>query len=109
MPGLLRPRNSPRLGRWLSAEGVVWLGILSLLLGVGIFKNINLLALLASLLAAVLFICAAAVGRGLRRLEVRPTHDEQVVAGMVSLVALRVTLPEGPRLRGVRVEGRGTD
>ena len=99
----------PRVGRWLSIEGRMWLGILVLLLVVGIAKNINLVALLASMLAGVLVVCAVGVGRGLHRLAVRRTLDEQVVAGLVSQVGVRLALPIGRSLRGVVVEDRGTD
>ena len=99
-----RSRGVPRAGRWLSIEGVAWLAIIVLLLTVGITKSINLLSLLASMLGAVLFISAVTVGRRLRRLEVRRTIDEQVIAGMVSVVCISVTSPGSRRLRGVNVE-----
>ena len=100
--------STPRVGRRLPFEGVVWLGIVLLLFTVGIAKNINLVSLLASMLAAVLLVCAAAVGRGLHRLRVHRALDEQVVAGMACQIVLRVSLPAGPTLRGVCVEDAGT-
>ena len=107
-PSPLRTSPPPlRAGRWLSVEGVVWLGILLLLLTVGIAKNINLVSLLASMMGAVLLLSAATVGRGLRRLAVRRTPDEQIVAGLVTQVRVRVDVPAGRRLRGVCVEERG--
>jgi uncharacterized protein (DUF58 family) len=110
MAGLspLRISTPPRVGRWLPVEGVVWLCILLLLFTVGIAKNINLVSLLASMLGAVLLVCAATVGRGLHRLRVHRALDEQVVAGMASQIILRVSLPAGPTLRGVCVEDCGT-
>ena len=98
---------APQAGRWLSVEGVIWLGIFLLLLTVGIAKNINLVSLLASMLGAVLLLSAFIVGRGLPRLVVRRTLDEQIVAGLVSQIRVRVALPDGTRLRGVCVEERG--
>jgi uncharacterized protein (DUF58 family) len=56
-----------------------------------------------------LLICVVTAGRGLHRLEVRRTLDEQIVAGMASRVAVRVALPGGRPLRGVLVEDRGTN
>ena len=104
----VRTPKPPRVGRWLSARGVVWLGILVLLFAVGIVKNINLVSLLASMLAAVLLVCAVTVGRGLHRLRVHRATDEQIVAGMVGQLVLRGSASPGRALSGVRVEDRGT-
>jgi uncharacterized protein (DUF58 family) len=110
MPDLppVRTPRPPRVGRWLSARGFVWLGIVVLLFAVGIVKNINLVSLLASMLAAVLIVCAVTVGRGLRRLRVHRVPDEQVVAGMAGQLVLRVSSTEGGSVSGVRIEDRGT-
>ena len=81
-PPVRTSTRSPRVGRWLSLEGVIWLGILLLLFAVGFAKNINLVSLLASMLAAVLLLSAVLVGRRLRRLKVHRTQlTERSAAG----------------------------
>src|SRR5437660_1693918 len=56
------PPIGHRPGRWLTAEGSLWLAVLVLLAAASIAKNINLLALLTCILFAVLLPTAAGCG-----------------------------------------------
>src|SRR5262245_397704 len=82
-----------RLPLRLTREGGLWLLTVAVLLGVGVFKNINLLALLGYVLLALLALNALAAGRRLRRLEARRRADELIFAGSRCRVELLLRNP----------------
>jgi uncharacterized protein (DUF58 family) len=94
--------------RWrLRAEGLFWLQTAALLLGVGLFKGINLLSLLGYAMLAVAGLNLLVAGRRLKRLSARRRIDEPVFAGAPCVVEVQVdNVGRGP-LVGVRVEDRG--
>ena len=77
-------------GWQLTSEGLLWLLTLALLLGIGIVKNINQLALLGYVLLALLLLNALVAGRRLRQLEAHRRHGRH-------------------DLRRQRLQGRGRD
>jgi uncharacterized protein (DUF58 family) len=93
--------------RQLPREGVLWLVATALLLGVGVYKGINLVALLGSLLLAAWALNAFLAGRGLRRLCGRRRVDGPVFAGTPAAVLLEVANPGRRPLPAVHLEDRG--
>jgi uncharacterized protein (DUF58 family) len=94
--------------RWrLRAEGLYWLQTAALLLGVGLFKGINLLTLLGYAMLAVAGLNLLVAGRRLRRLRARRRIDEPVFAGAPCVVEVQVDNAGRGALVGVRVEDRG--
>jgi uncharacterized protein (DUF58 family) len=80
----------PRTGWFLPAEGRTWFLTTALLLAIGIFKNISLLILLASVLLAVLLVNVPAAYWRLRGLVGRRRLADFPVAGEPSLVKVTV-------------------
>jgi uncharacterized protein (DUF58 family) len=99
------------LARWsfrLTPPGRFWLVTSTCLLGLGIWKNVNLLALLGYFLLVALFLNVMLVGNGLSALRVRRRHVNPVFAGRPC--PLEVSVGHGPRAApGVRLEERGRD
>jgi uncharacterized protein (DUF58 family) len=94
--------------RWrLRAEGLYWLQTAALLLGVGLFKGINLLTLLGYALLAVAGLNLFVAGRRLKRLRGRRRLDQPVFAGAPCVVEVQVENAGRGALVGVRVEDRG--
>jgi uncharacterized protein (DUF58 family) len=91
------------LGWRLTREGWLWLLTVAVLLAIGIYKNINLLALLGYVLLALLLLNGVVVGRRLRKLEARRQVDEMVFAGDSCKVELRLRNLSGRARPGVRV------
>jgi uncharacterized protein (DUF58 family) len=102
-------RLHARLPLRLTRQGFLWLLTVAVLLGLGVFKNINLLALLGYVLLAVLVLNALAAGRRLRRLEARRRADELVFAGSRCRVELRLQNLARRPCSGVRLEDAGPD
>jgi uncharacterized protein (DUF58 family) len=84
--------------------GRIWLLITGVLLLVGIVRNINLLALLGSVLLAVFALQALAAGRGLRRLQVRRWCDEVLRQGVPCRVEVRLVNESTRPAPGVWIE-----
>lgn len=101
------PAPAGRSRRRLTAAGWLWLAVVAALLGIGIAKNINLLALLGYALLALLLLNAAAAGRRLRRLAARRDLPPQVFAGSPARVVVRVSNTSARRCAGARVGDRG--
>jgi uncharacterized protein (DUF58 family) len=91
----------------LTSEGLLWLLTAVLLLGIGLFKNINLLALLGNVLLVLLVLNALVAGRRLGRLEARRHVGELIFAGSGTKVELRVRNLSGRARWGVRIEDSG--
>jgi uncharacterized protein (DUF58 family) len=81
--------------------------VTALLLGLGIYKNINLLALLGCVLLALLATHAFVVGRGLLRLQVDRRLDELLFAGAAVPIELRVRNLGARACEGARLEDAG--
>src|SRR5262245_9103506 len=95
-------------GLRLTLEGRLLLSVAAVLLLVGIFKNINLLALLANVLLALLVLSALLVGRRLRYLEARRVLPENLFAGLRAILEVRVHNLSSRRVAGARVEDAGS-
>ena len=94
--------------RWhLPPAGRYWLLIALGLLGIGVFKNIHLLTLLACSLLAVFLLNALAARRRLRYLSARRRLEEPVFAGSAAVVELQVHNGGRRRCKGVRLEDSG--
>jgi uncharacterized protein (DUF58 family) len=92
----------------LTWPGRCWLVAAVGLLSIGLFKNINLLALLSYFLLFVAGLNVLLAGGGLNRLKVRRRHLDPVFAGRPC--PLEVSVAPGRRpCPGVRLEERGTD
>jgi uncharacterized protein (DUF58 family) len=91
----------------VTREGRLWLVAAALVLGVGLYKSINLVALLGCLLLAAWALNALLAGRGLRRLRGRRRVDRPVFAQEPVAVTLAVTNPGRGPLAGVRLEDHG--
>jgi uncharacterized protein (DUF58 family) len=93
----------------LTGEGVLWLMTAALLVGIGVFKNIDLLTTLGYVMLVLIALNAMVAGRRLRRLEARRQVGELIFAGTGCKVEVRVrNLDQRPRV-GVRVEDTGPD
>src|SRR5262249_34841267 len=91
--------------RRLTRPGWVWLLIGVVVLGLGVGKNINLLALLGTLLLVVLFLNAVATGRRWpRQLRAQRRLDELLLAGTPCRVELGLHNPGGPPCEDIRIE-----
>jgi uncharacterized protein (DUF58 family) len=107
---LLRLGSSLRPRGWrLTAEGKLWLLVLVLMLGIGIFKNINLLALLGYTLLALLVLNVLVVARRLGRLQARRHIGELIFAGAGCPIEVRLYNRSGRPRSGVRLEDSGPD
>jgi uncharacterized protein (DUF58 family) len=98
MPAPARP------GWYVPFAGRIWLLITGVLLLVGIVRNINLLALLGSVLLAVFALQALAAGRGLRRLQMRRWCDEVLRQGVPCRVEIRLVNDSTRPAPGVWIE-----
>jgi uncharacterized protein (DUF58 family) len=103
--------DAPRAGWrwWVPAQGRCWFLIAALLLGIGLFKNINLLLLLAYLLASALLFNALTAGRWLSGLRTRARVEGPVFAGVPCTIEVEVTNPGRRSFTGVRIEHTGPD
>jgi uncharacterized protein (DUF58 family) len=88
-------------------EGRLWLVATALLLGIGLYKSINLLALLGCLLLCGWVLNAWLAGRGLRRLRGQRWIAGPVFAGTPAAVAVEVTNPGRRALPALRLEDQG--
>ncbi len=93
----------------LTREGIYWLLITAVLLGVGFFKSINLLMLLGYLMLAIVACNALLAGRKLHRLRARRRLAEPVFARSPCLVEILLENPQRGGVPAVRVEDRGPD
>ncbi|MFQ3593785.1 MAG: DUF58 domain-containing protein [Gemmataceae bacterium] len=91
-------------GWYVPAAGRFWLLITGVLLLVGIVRNINLLALLGSVLLAVFALQALTAGRGLRRLQGRRWCDEVLRQGVPCRVEIRLINESSRPAPGVWIE-----
>jgi uncharacterized protein (DUF58 family) len=92
-------------GTWaLSRPGWLWLIISGSILGLGVGKNINLLALLGTVMVVILFLSAVVAGRRLRRLGVHRRLDDLLFASSACGVELTLSNPESRPCEGVRIE-----
>src|SRR5262249_55524103 len=100
-PEVIRPFwRLPHAGRY-------WLLVSAALLGLGLYKNINLVTLLAYVLLAVLVLNLLALGRKLRGLKGRRLVGEVVFAGSPCTVEVRLTAPGPNAGRGVLIRDAG--
>ena len=93
-----------RPGWYVPPAGRFWLLITGVMLLVGIVRNINLLALLGSVLLAVFALQALAAGRGLRRLQVQRWCDEVLRQGVPCRVEIRLINDSSRPAPGVWIE-----
>jgi uncharacterized protein (DUF58 family) len=99
----------PVIRSWrVPREGLLWLAVAATLLAVGLFKTINLLALLGCMLLAVWCLNAFLAGRCLRRLTGRRWIGRPVVAGQPTEVAVEVTNPEEAAVPALWLEDHGS-
>jgi uncharacterized protein (DUF58 family) len=87
--------------------GWYWLGLAALLVAIGVFKNVNLLALLGYFMLAAAGLNAAAAGRAAAGLRVRRRVPEPLFAGRPGPVVLEVANRGRRTRRGVRLEDAG--
>jgi uncharacterized protein (DUF58 family) len=97
---------SLRTGWHLPQHSKVWILTTGVLLAIGIFKNINLLMLLASVLLAVLLVNAPAAWWRTRGLAGRRRFPEFLLAGDPSIVRVNIWRQGSPRGR-VAIEDYG--
>src|SRR4051812_50001955 len=96
-----------RWGPWrVTPMGQGWLLTTGLLLGIGLFKNINLLALLGYAMLVVLALNIFLAGRRFRRLRGRLTFGQPVFAGAPATVEVRAGHSGGSACVAVRVQAR---
>ncbi len=93
-----------RTGLRIASAGQCWLLTTLLLVGLGLFKNINLLALLGYAMAAVLALNLFVAGRRLRRARARPLFAQPVFAGAPAQLEVRVDGPPRGACMSVRIE-----
>jgi uncharacterized protein (DUF58 family) len=93
--------------RRLPREGVLWLVVATLLVAVGLYKAINLVALLGSVMLAAWALNALLAGRGLPGLRGRRRVHGPVFAGTPAAVLLEVSNPGRRPVPGVHLEDRG--
>jgi uncharacterized protein (DUF58 family) len=106
----------PRRASWqLPAGGRCWLLTAALMLGVGLFKNINLLTLLGYVLFVVFVLNALLAGRRVRYLRAVRATSEPVFAGSPCAVEVQLSNPGPPGgsspdgVSAVRLEERGAE
>jgi uncharacterized protein (DUF58 family) len=93
----------------LPLEGWSWLAVSALLLGLGIYKGINLLCLLAYAMLGVLVLNVLVVGRGMRRLRGQRRINGPVFAGTPFTVELQASNPRRGPLLGFSLEDAGPE
>lgn len=100
-------RDSYPLGFRLTQEGVGWVVITAVVLGIGFFKSINLLLLLGQLLAVIAATNAVLAGRRLRGLGARRRIAAPVFAGSPCAVEVQIDPPGAGPVAALRVEDHG--
>jgi uncharacterized protein (DUF58 family) len=95
--------------RRLTREGWMWLGLILFLWLIGVFKGINLIALLSTLMLAFLIVNVGASRRGLRSLRLRRWIDEPLFAHTPAWLAVEVENPASRPVFGIRLEDFGPD
>jgi uncharacterized protein (DUF58 family) len=99
--------KAPSTSFALPREGLYWLIVSVGLLGIGLFKGINLLLLLACLMLALWLLNVVLAGRRLGRLRGQRFRDGPVFARVPFLVQVQVTNPRSAPVLSVRVEDHG--
>jgi uncharacterized protein (DUF58 family) len=97
------------VGFQVTREGGYWLLIAAVLLGVGLFKSINLLLLLGYLLFVIAACNAVLAGRRLHGLRARRRTAEPVFAGSPCAVEIQIDNTLRGGVPAVRVEDHGPD
>jgi uncharacterized protein (DUF58 family) len=97
-------RSRRGVGRRLSAVGQGWLLTTVLLLGIGLFKNINLLALLGYVMLVLLALNVVVAGRRMHQLRAYLAWGEPVFAEAPSTVEVLADNAAGRPCLAVRVE-----
>src|SRR5207248_6404001 len=98
---------TPRARSRVTLAGWLWLGSTLLIYGIGLYKGINLLALLAygmSILGLLNFLIA---GRQLRHLRLHRWVSDAVFAGEPFAFCVEVDNTDAKNRLGLRVEDRG--
>lgn len=102
------PRSIKAPTKWsVTREGWAWLGITAFLWFTGLLKGINLVTLLAALMAAVFLLNALTAGRRLKYFRARRWIDAPVFAGAPTAVEVEVENLAAKHVIGVRVEDGG--
>src|SRR4051812_18584964 len=96
-------------GLWVTREGVGWLLAAGALWGLGMYKGINLVTLLATFMLVACGLNAFLCGRGLRALRLRRSYESPVFAGSPFPLTVEVENAGPVPLLGVRAEDRGPD
>jgi uncharacterized protein (DUF58 family) len=92
---------------WVTRQGWCWLLLAAVMLGVGVYKGINLLLLLACLLLMLWFVNVFLAGRALRRLRGRRWIAGPVFAQAPVTVDVEVSNPGRSAVSAVGIEDRG--
>jgi uncharacterized protein (DUF58 family) len=96
--------RGPRTSWQLTLPGLLWLLVAGLIVGLGIGKNINLLALLGTILLVIPLLNAFVAGRRLRGLRVQRRFDDLLFAGAPGRVELNLRNGTSRACQGVRLE-----
>jgi uncharacterized protein (DUF58 family) len=95
--------------RRLTREGWMWLALIAFLWLIGVFKGINLISLLSTLMLAFVIVNVVASRRGLRYLRLRRWIDEPLFAHTPAWLAVEVENPSSRPAVGIRLEDFGPD
>jgi uncharacterized protein (DUF58 family) len=87
----------------------MWLGLMLFLWLIGVFKGINLVSLVSTLMLAFLIVNVVASKRGLRSLRLRLWIDEPLFAHTPAWLAVEVENPTSRAAVGIRLEDVGPD
>jgi uncharacterized protein (DUF58 family) len=87
----------------------MWLGLIVFLWLIGVFKGINLVALLSTLMLAFLIVNVVASRRGIRSLRLRRWIGEPLFAHTPAWIAVEVENPTSRPAVGIRLEDFGPD
>jgi uncharacterized protein (DUF58 family) len=87
----------------------MWLGLILFLWLIGVFKGINLIALLSTLMLAFMIVNVVASRRGLRSLRLRRWIDEPLFAHTPAWLAVEVENSASRPAVGIRLEDFGPD
>jgi uncharacterized protein (DUF58 family) len=102
------PNTTADAAAWqISPAGRAWVVTTTLLLAIGVFRNINLLTLLGYVMLAVVVLNLLAAGWRLPRLRARRHVAGPVFAGAPCAVEVELTNPAAGPCRGLRVEDGG--
>src|SRR6266852_4607769 len=93
--------------RRLTREGWVWVCLIPFLWLIGVFKGINLISLLSTLMLAFMIVNVVASRRGLRSLRLRRWIDEPLFAYTPAWLAVEVENPASRPAVGIRLEDFG--